>query len=64
MVKLIQASLAIWGLFGSDREDLELDGLFCNETKEGLAQWRQLMGMHEKIEVRFSQRYFRFIIRS
>lgn len=51
MVKLIQASLAIWGLFGTDREDLELDGLFCNETKEGISRWRQSMGMHEQLEV-------------
>lgn len=51
MVKLIQASLAIWGLFGADREDLEIDGLFCNETKEGVARWRDLMGMHEPLKV-------------
>lgn len=51
MVKLIQASLAIWGLFGTDREDLELDGLFCNETKEGILRWRQIMGMTERLEV-------------
>jgi hypothetical protein len=51
IVKLIQASLAIWGLFGSNREDLEVDGLFCNETKEGITRWMQIMGMHEHSEV-------------
>ena len=51
MVKLIQAALAIWGLFGTDRDDLEVDGLFCNETKEGISRWRKLMGMHEQLEV-------------
>lgn len=44
-VKLIQAALAIWGLFGADREDLELDGLFCDETKTGIQQWSYRMGL-------------------
>jgi hypothetical protein len=55
LVKLIQAALALWGMFGTDREDLEIDGLFCDETKAGIFQWRREMGMeHEeslKLEV-------------
>lgn len=47
MVKLIQASLAIWGLFGTEREDLELDGLFCDETKFGIQQWSYRMGLEK-----------------
>ncbi|GFZ47816.1 hypothetical protein JCM24511_05563 [Saitozyma sp. JCM 24511] len=49
LVKLIQAALALWGMFGTDREDLEIDGLFCDETKAGIFQWRREMGMeHEE----------------
>ncbi|CAD6576100.1 MAG: hypothetical protein TREMPRED_001578 [Tremellales sp. Tagirdzhanova-0007] len=49
LIKLIQSALAIWGLFGADREDLEIDGLFCDETKTAIFQWRRDMGMeHEE----------------
>jgi hypothetical protein len=60
LVKLIQAALAIWGMFGTDRKDMEIDGLFCDETKAGISQWRREMGMeHEeslKLEVSSSAR--------
>ncbi|OCF33863.1 hypothetical protein I316_04575 [Kwoniella heveanensis BCC8398] len=46
LVKLIQAALALWGLFDSIRD---IDGLFCDETKTAIFQWRRLMGMeHEE----------------
>ncbi|WWC86774.1 uncharacterized protein L201_001653 [Kwoniella dendrophila CBS 6074] len=49
LVKLIQASLAIWGLFGNLKGSMEVDGLFCDETKAGIFQWRRIMGMeHEE----------------
>ncbi|WVR04726.1 hypothetical protein IAU60_001737 [Kwoniella sp. DSM 27419] len=49
LVKLIQAALAMWGLYGADRQDMEIDGLFCDETKAGIFQWRRVMGMeHEE----------------
>lgn len=51
-IKLVQTALAIWGLFGLDRD---IDGLFCDETKVGVAKWRELMGMDKgeayKLEV-------------
>ncbi|WVF69686.1 hypothetical protein IAT40_004465 [Kwoniella sp. CBS 6097] len=47
LVKLIQAALALWGLFDSSMRDT--DGLFCDETKTGIFKWRRLMGMeHEE----------------
>lgn len=56
LVRLIQAALALWGFFGADREELEVDGLFCDDTKNGIFAWRRSMGMeHEeslKLEVR------------
>ncbi|KAK6903592.1 hypothetical protein I203_107097 [Kwoniella mangroviensis CBS 8507] len=49
LVKLIQASLALWGLYGHIRGDMEIDGLFCDETKAGIFRWRRIMGMeHEE----------------
>nr|XP_018265333.1 uncharacterized protein I303_01697 [Kwoniella dejecticola CBS 10117]OBR87491.1 hypothetical protein I303_01697 [Kwoniella dejecticola CBS 10117] len=49
LVKLIQASLALWGLFGNLKGAVEIDGLFCDETKAGIFQWRRIMGMeHEE----------------
>nr|XP_019008341.1 uncharacterized protein I206_06900 [Kwoniella pini CBS 10737]OCF47122.1 hypothetical protein I206_06900 [Kwoniella pini CBS 10737] len=49
LVKLIQASLTLWGLFCSPSNNLEIDGLFCDETKAGIFQWRRIMGMeHEE----------------
>ena len=56
LVKLVQASLALWGLFGTQREDLDINGLFCDETKSGIGKWRHLMGMEKetlKLEVSF-----------
>lgn len=51
VVRLIQASLALWGFFDPEG----VDGLFCDETKKGIGAWRRNMGMeHEeslKIEV-------------
>lgn len=65
LVKLIQAALALWGMFQDVGEDMhgrligpgmEVDGLFCDETKNAISRWRKEMGMeHEeslKIEVR------------
>ena len=57
LVKLVQASLALWGLFGTQREDLDINGLFCDETKSGIGKWRHLMGMEKetlKLEVSFT----------
>jgi hypothetical protein len=54
LVKLVQAALALWGLFGTQREDLDINGLFCDETKAGIGKWRHLMGMEKetlKLEV-------------
>ncbi|WVN89342.1 uncharacterized protein L203_104565 [Cryptococcus depauperatus CBS 7841] len=63
LVKLIQASLALWGMFddldgeGNKMEggnsvsesDMEIDGLFCDETKAAIFNWRRIMGMeHEE----------------
>ncbi|WVW78303.1 hypothetical protein I302_100257 [Kwoniella bestiolae CBS 10118] len=49
LVKLIQSSLALWGMYGHVRGDLEIDGLFCDETKAGIFRWRRIMGMeHEE----------------
>jgi hypothetical protein len=52
LVKLIQAALALWGMFGTDRQDLEIDGLFCDETKAGIFQWRRMMGMEHEESLR------------
>lgn len=49
MVRLIQAALAIWGMIPAD---MELDGLFCDETKEGLFAWRKAMGMEHEDSMR------------
>lgn len=54
VVELVQAALAIWGLFGAGRDELEVNGLFCEETKAGIFKWRHLMGMEKdtlKLEV-------------
>jgi hypothetical protein len=48
VVKLVQAALALWGLFGADRDDLDINGLFCDETKAGIFKWRHLMGMEKE----------------
>lgn len=58
IVKLVQAALAIWGLFGVERDELDINGLFCDETKAGIFKWRQLMGMEKetlKLEVSLFQ---------
>ena len=55
VVELVQAGLAIWGLYGSQRDELDINGLFCDETKGGIFKWRQIMGMEKetlKLEVR------------
>lgn len=55
LVRLIQAALALWGVYGADREDPVFDGLFCDDTKAGISAWRRAMSMeHEdslKLEV-------------
>ncbi|OWZ33295.1 hypothetical protein C356_05394 [Cryptococcus neoformans c45] len=58
LVKLIQAALALWGMFQDVGEDMhgrligpgmEVDGLFCDETKNAISRWRKEMGMeHEE----------------
>jgi hypothetical protein len=54
MVRLIQAALAMWGLFGKKGER-HVDGLFCDETKNGIGAWRRIMRLDEddryKLEV-------------
>jgi hypothetical protein len=52
LIKLIQAALALWGMFGTTRDDLEVDGLFCDETKAGILQWRRVMGMEHEESMR------------
>ena len=52
LIKLIQSALAIWGLFGADREDIEIDGLFCDETKAAIFKWRRVMGMEHEESMR------------
>lgn len=56
LVKLIQSALALWGMYGANQDEVEIDGLFCDETKAGVQQWRREIGMeHEeslKLEVR------------
>lgn len=51
-IKLIQSALALWGMFGNTRHDLEVDGLFCDETKAGIFQWRRVMGMEHEESMR------------
>jgi hypothetical protein len=54
VVELVQAALAIWGLYGAGRDELDINGLFCDETKAGIFKWRQIMGMEKetlKLEV-------------
>ena len=54
IVRLVQAALAIWGLFGIGRDELDVNGLFCDETKAGIFKWRHIMGMEKetlKLEV-------------
>ena len=54
VVELVQAALAIWGLYGSQRDELDINGLFCDETKAGIFKWRHIMGMEKetlKLEV-------------
>ncbi|BEI81264.1 hypothetical protein CcaverHIS002_0204240 [Cutaneotrichosporon cavernicola] len=48
LVKLIQGGLALWGFYGAQHEEIELDGLFCDETKAGIANWRTAMGMEQE----------------
>lgn len=48
LVKLIQGALALWGFYGTQHEEIELDGLFCDETKVGLSKWRAAMGMESE----------------
>jgi hypothetical protein len=46
VVKLIQASLAIWGMFSVD-DGAEIDGLFCNSTKQAMEDWRKAVNWQE-----------------
>lgn len=52
LVRLIQGSLAVWGMFGekltSALRDVEMDGLFCDETKAAIFRWRTVMGMERE----------------
>ncbi|WWD21623.1 hypothetical protein CI109_106109 [Kwoniella shandongensis] len=49
LIKLIQAALALWGMFRLNGQEMEIDGLFCDETKVAIFQWRRVMGMeHEE----------------
>lgn len=61
LVKLIQAALAIWGFYGTKHEEIEIDGLFCDETKAGISKWRTAMGMERedslKLEVGYRRRH-------
>ncbi|KAL7419395.1 hypothetical protein Q5752_006233 [Cryptotrichosporon argae] len=46
-VRLVQAALALWGLYMPDREPA-LDGMFCDETKAAIFMWRRDMGMEHE----------------
>ena len=52
LVKLIQASLAIFGMF--DLSPDERNGLLCDETCEGIKQWTTEIGEYLSIEVECS----------
>jgi len=45
LVKLLQGALTLWGMYGAENDEHEIDGLFCDETKAGLFEWRRVMGM-------------------
>lgn len=49
LVRLVQACLAMWGMVS---EELEVDGLFCDETKKGVFAWRKAMGMEHEESMR------------
>ena len=49
LVKLVQSALVLWGMV-SDR--MEIDGLFCDETKAGVFAWRRSMGMEHEESMR------------
>ncbi|WVQ83185.1 hypothetical protein IAT38_005324 [Cryptococcus sp. DSM 104549] len=56
LVKQIQAALTLWGMYDDGdehgeavKENMEIDGLFCDETKAAIFKWRRVMGMeHEE----------------
>lgn len=49
VVKLIQACLVLWGMVS---DNVEIDGLFCDETKQGVFAWRRSMGMEHEESMR------------
>lgn len=55
LVKLVQGALAAWGMFGNKHEDVEIDGLFCDETKAGVFAWRRIMGMEGEESLRLEK---------
>ena len=52
LVKLIQASLAIFGMFDVSTE--ERNGLLCDVTRRGLETWLSQLGDHLQLEVGLS----------
>jgi hypothetical protein len=59
LVRLVQGALALWGFFGADNGDvdhMEIDGLFCDETKKGIFAWRKAMGMEHEESMRMEVR--------
>ena len=51
IVKLIQASLAMWGLFPY-ADGTGIDGMFCNDTKQAMEDWRAAVSWQEDDAVR------------
>jgi hypothetical protein len=55
LVRLVQGALALWGFYGINMDgqgEVELDGLFCDETKKGIFAWRKAMGMEREDSMR------------
>lgn len=48
LVKLIQAALHLWGMYGAAPDEVEVDGLFCDDTKKAIFKWRRTMGMESE----------------
>ena len=53
LVKLIQSALRMWGLIG---DEVDVDGLFCDQTKKAVFEWRRIMGMEHEESMRMEVR--------
>ncbi|ORX33965.1 hypothetical protein BD324DRAFT_653662 [Kockovaella imperatae] len=52
IIKLLQSALILWGLWD---QDLPVDGLFCDETKKSIFDWRRAMGMEHEESMRLEK---------